>query len=354
MFALWRNSEFLMLSEKRSHTWYYGIYRPMAPAFTPKKRLLYFFLTGIIFIVGVPVIVFYSLGYRLTDDFDLVKRGGVYISVPQSEAAIIVNNTLRTRTQFLNHDYFSQNLTPGIHWAAVRHSEHHEWYKEFEVRPQTVAPLYPFLVPRVYETRVVLPPVATSTVDQAATGTPQVAATGTLAEESDEGEEYQRVNALFDITQSATSSEVGGRDTLFANAVVRNTATTTAATATPDSIPVHKRIAGNDTVLWFDGNTVYAYWDDENWIPQRFCNEVTCTQPMPVITVNEPIRHLDFYPGRDDVILFTLSDGLYVAEIDKRPRQVFRRIFEGRGIDFRIEDNDLYVKEGEKIVEVEV
>ena len=74
---------------------------------------------------------------------------------------------------------------------------------------------------------------------------------------------------------------------------------------------------------------------------------------MPVLTLDERILHVDFYPGRDDVILYTLSDGIYVAEIDKRPWPVRERIIYGDNIDFRIENNNIYIKEGGVIVEIE-
>lgn len=311
----------------------------MPTPLTPRKRLIYFFILTAIFLAGVPVLVLYSTGWRLGDGFALEQRGGIYVSVPENGADVVIDNEYRMTTQFLRHDYFQQSLEPGQHWIAVRHEDYHEWYKEVNVQEQNVTPVYPFLVPLEYEMQklVEVDPLATSTV-----------ATTSRALDSND---FEEIANLFELEETATSTNMLG--TLLSSARVTANATVTPATATPDLLESYQRITEGDTVVWFDGNTVYAYWDDDDWQPQRFCNDVTCVNPMPVVTDERGITHVGFYPGRDDVIIFTLSDGVYVAEIDKRPRQVYQRIFEGRDVDFRREGNTLYIRDGEDIFEVE-
>ena len=273
--------------------------------------------------------------------FHLEQRGGIYVSVDKVGADILIDWLPHHTTGFLSRTYLEQNAEIGEHEIEVRHKEYKTWYRRVEVEAQTVTPLYPFLVPEEYETRVL---ASTSTVEVSASSTEDILLF----------DEYNRIARLFDITKTATSTkEVRQLDTLLVDSIVEKTATASPLYATPDEIPPYSQLAEDDIVIWYDGYTLYAYWDDDEWLPARFCNTHSCVNPMPVLTSNERITHVDFYPGRDDVILYTLSDGLYVAEIDKRPWPVNERIFYGEGIDFRIENNNLYVKDGDVIVHVE-
>jgi len=310
----------------------------MSSQFTYRKRLYYFFILAIVFIIGVPFLVLYATGYRFGEELELEKRGGIYVTVPQSGASIFIDWMQYHTTAFLSHDYLKQDAVVGDHEVEVRHPDYKTWYREVEVKPQTVTPLYPFLVPLEYEIRTLY---STSTLSE-------------LPLEEREGvtfDEYERIMTLFEVTETATSTrKVRSLNTLLSDAVV---ATTTPELATPDDILPYHQITKDDITVWYDGYTIYAYWDNEDWLPERFCNKHSCVNPMAVLTTSQRITHVDFYPGRDDVILYTLPDGIYVAEIDKRPWPVREQILYGRGIDFRIENNNLYVKEGNRIVELE-
>lgn len=289
------------------------------------------------------MIVLFSLGWRLSDDFTLEKRGGIYVALSQTGADILIDWDVYHTTQFLSRDYLKQNLEEGEHEVEVRHPDYYTWYRKVDVKPERVTDLYPFLVPEEYVLREIAQEVvATSTSD----------ISQTISESVDE---YTRVDALFNIVKMPTTTpEIRNIDTLLVDALVQTTPTTTPDTAKPSELLEGQYIRNHETVVWYDGYTIYAYWNNENWKPERFCNSVTCVNPMPVLTRDERITHVDFYPGRDDVILFTLPDGIYVAEIDKRPWPVHQRILFGEGIDFRIEGNNLYVKDGKVIVEVKI
>jgi len=65
---------------------------------TLKQRRIYFLLFFLIFIIAVPILAFYSLGYRLdTDKFALVKTGGIFINADPRGVDIYVDGELKKK-----------------------------------------------------------------------------------------------------------------------------------------------------------------------------------------------------------------------------------------------------------------
>lgn len=48
---------------------------------TTRKQLMYMGLFSYHFVIVIPAIVLYSLGYRIGDNFGLVKTGGLYFAL---------------------------------------------------------------------------------------------------------------------------------------------------------------------------------------------------------------------------------------------------------------------------------
>ncbi len=303
-----------------------------------KIRRLYFLCLLLLFICGVPLLLLFASGYRFSDGLELVKRGGIYISVSRSGALVMVDDEFSRQTSFFVRDVFQQNVRPGEHTVRVTHPETHEWYRRFLVESQKVTPLFPFLVPRTFD----LDPIVRFEEDQSATSSVPRVETG----------EYQRVSELF-FERVASSTAIGGFVRVSTARQAVSATTTQATSSVLDHVASEFRATDGKTEIWHTDSSLFAYWRDQNdWAPLRFCNQYSCDNPMKVIETDEPIKHIDFYPGRDDVIIYSTKSGVFVVEVDRRPEQVHRRIFFGNDIDFRVSGGRIYLKDGSALAVV--
>ncbi len=302
-------------------------------------RTIYFYILLAFFVVGLPVLILYSVGYRFDSELGLVKRGGVYISVPLSGAEVSLNGEFQRETGFFTREIFIQNVNPGEHDILVFRPDYIPWSKRFLVEPQTVSTLFPFLLPREYQINEIQR-LATSTSPQ--TG-------GVVATTS---EEYLSISNFFISRTSSSTAPLGFIEKDNARVAVEAT-TTLATTSILDYIPENLRVSNGSTIIWHSDFDIYAYWQDSSgWLPPRFCNQFTCKNLMLVASSAGEINHIDFYPGRDDVIIYSVEDGVYVVEIDKRPVQIHERIIFGEDVTFRIVGNRIFIKDGKEMAEI--
>lgn len=56
--------------------------------------------------------------------------------------------------------------------------------------------------------------------------------------------------------------------------------------------------------------------------------------PVLVFRSKFPIINIDFFPGRRDVIIAALSNGIYALELDRRGGQNLQPIYKGKNPDF--------------------
>jgi hypothetical protein len=94
------------------------------------------------------------------------------------------------------------------------------------------------------------------------------------------------------------------------------------------------------------GSSVVATWNgDSGATPFYFCgpDRLQCVHSFTVTTGD--ILSSDFYPGRNDVIIFSKPDGLYATGLDARPPQNTHELLSGK-IDFREDDQQrVFVKD---------
>lgn len=249
-----------------------------------KVRLLYFALFALIFILGIPVLIFYSTGYTFDDTFDLSIRGGIYVYVPEPDTSVFIGNELQKVSGFFQREVFVKNLKPDQYLVLVANDNFWPWAKFVEVHRGEVEPLSPLMVPKVI-------PITEITSTESA---------------------YKRISGLF-----ATS-----------------TATTTEA------------ITRRRVKVWHEENKVFAEWQgSEESAPKYFCAMKVCTDPVLVFESTGPIKTLDFYPYRNDAIMLALDSSVYVIEIDKRQYQNLYPLYRGQNPDFRVDNNHVYIKD---------
>jgi hypothetical protein len=102
-----------------------------------------------------------------------------------------------------------------------------------------------------------------------------------------------------------------------------------------------------------EGKNITAVWlGDKSSIPYFFCNDTICKNSILVFFSNtKQIGNIGFYPHREDVILFSVGNGIYAIEIDKRGTQNFQPVYIGKEPNFAVDEQNsiLYVKDGDSL-----
>lgn len=283
---------------------YFSSMEPMSKT----KRRVYFVFFLLLFLVATPLVIFYAKGYHLDlkDGFLVTERGGIYVYSEMPGTKIYVNDKLKEVTGIFNREYLSQDVKPGRYFVRAENDGYRDWQKYVEVSPQRVSSVYPFLVPEKFDFTEIMELVSD---------------TATTTKENTKYTEY--LTLFEEVQEKATSTE-------------------------PEIL---KRVFG-DVQVWYEDNMLYAEWLERgSYLPAYFCENDDCQNPLVFLEVNSPVVNLDFYPGRDDVVVFASENGsIFAAEIDKRPEQTLVEIYKGGDVDFRvIERNILLIKEGEKL-----
>lgn len=119
--------------------------------------------------------------------------------------------------------------------------------------------------------------------------------------------------------------------------------------------PEMRRVSADKSVaIWSDGEGVHAAWLlGANRTPYFFCPESDCTDILTVYRPKDAVRSLDFYPGRADVIILAMENGVFALEIDATGTQNFQPIYKGAKPSFIVSEfGTLLVEDGGHLFEV--
>lgn len=265
-----------------------------------RKRKIYLLGLFLAFVVLLPILLFYASGYRLSENFDLVKTGGLYIGVGETGADVYVDGKFIKRTSLLDRDAFVQDLLPGSHSILVEKDGRFSWEKDLRVAEQRVTEAYPFLVK-------IKPEVARIT---------------------DADPNFASINLLF--STSTTDTTVKERkpenEDIFAGTLLKEK---------------------GGMYIWQDGNAIYARWakglDD---IPLFFCSvEGLCKERLAVFGSQIALRHFDFHPRNNRIVFVATGTGVFAVEIDDRATKNIVPLYDQSGALFRVANGKVYIKD---------
>lgn len=265
-----------------------------------RKRTLYLFLLILVFIVLVPATLLYSSGYRLGEGFKLVKTGGVYIGLSESDAKLFLDGKLTKNVGILKEGFFVQDLTPRVYHIVVEKEGYRTWEKVLEVLPQRVSETSAFILPDSIPYIEVLP----------------------------SSDEYEGILKLF-----ATSTITHILPEEYPEVL---------ATSTRRTIEDVKR--KGDVVVWRENESIYARWvNDNSNAPSYFCFEGVCDRE--IILNKRPIQYFDFHPQSNELLLFVVDDVVVMTEIDPRIPRNEQTLFEANNVEIRTQGDSILVKE---------
>ncbi len=114
-----------------------------------------------------------------------------------------------------------------------------------------------------------------------------------------------------------------------------------------------------DIKIWWNpvSNEIYADWlKEDSEIPYYLCGQKPCQQPFQIFKSRLPIKNIDFFPQRKDVIIMAIDNGIYALEMDKKGQQNFQSIYKGKDPTFGIikGENYLYVLDDGSLMKIDI
>lgn len=320
---------------------------------TKKQRYLSVGLLFLIFIIAAPLIVFYSFGYRLDSEFTFQKTGGIFIQSNIPNASIFIEDEYYKDNGLFLRNILIQDLTPNkTYKIEVQKNGYQSWIKDVFVYPSIVTEGRILMLLNQYETREILPyidseGVLTETKPQAS-ALPNNAEYISVLEIFEPAEEPEEIL----ITSSAPVSE-SKEDVLLKPKTKLELFFEELEIENYEELS-NLIIEGNE-VSWIENGNIILHWIDENsTTPFYYCGglERECKTNMLLDWV-KPVVRFDYFPGRFDVWVVLVDDGIFAVEIDDRSERNIQTIYRGDNLDFRlISGGRLLIRDGSNFFEI--
>ncbi len=324
-----------------------------------KRRIIMAFLVLAFFILA-PMLLLYTLGYRINSQFKFGRTGGLYVASPVAGAEIFVENKKEKETNIFQSGLFLQNLAEGGYKVAVTKEGYWPWQKILNVKEGLVAEARALLIPQTPEGLILLKGNFSSLW---ASPYNKILL---LEENKPEGKKtvfYLPETNTFLTNVSATTTQLltlgGGISEIFweDGSVVlkgwKNTVRATfdlnkgtvSASREPDAkIPVNYKYqrfnSQNTERLWFDDKTneVWIEWlADKTMIPYYLCDTKPCESTNYLMSnFKFPVKSADFFPGRKDIIIVAVQNGVFALEMDGRGGRIMQPIYKGKDPGFAV------------------
>lgn len=340
------------------------------------------------FLVMVPVFMFYASGYRvswLEGVGNIVSVGGIFISAEAEDTAIFINDEPVENMRMFQQAAYIQNLPAGSYRLHVQGEGLHTWVKELPVYSQLVTEAQAFNFPVVpqlryiseYQTSVGQSVLRGASVDASSTplandlevvyDSPWTISTSSATTTLVRNPEYAYMERLFGTTTASTSisfiERLGGEFDRFSFSSATATKTLPVVSAT-------STVQQRDRRLYSQSGEVYVEWQgDEVDQPYYFCKRSRILATLPIVSeadaavpvaetatericVNtiklqregERVVFFDFYPSNPDLVVMQRSSGLYVMEVDDRGWQNKQLVYPGGDFEVMIDGNQIFIK----------
>src|SRR3990167_5339991 len=112
-----------------------------------RRRRLYLYALVAVFVLCLPLVMFYANGYRFQSGTGFVLTGGVIITISKSDAVLSINGAQVGTSGFLRHNFYVDNLSPGIYQVLVTREGDNPWHRTLVVEPELVTDAQAFLIP---------------------------------------------------------------------------------------------------------------------------------------------------------------------------------------------------------------
>ncbi len=288
-----------------------------------QRRRLFWIFTVFFSVLAFPVIL-YATGWRITSDLTLKRTGGLFVSADESEVEFFINGELEKRTNLLQTGLFLQGLTPGKISVIAAKENYWPWAKELEIKESFVAEARAFLVPNEpkgemlvhgnYKNMYALPDAGVLVLENERSG-----------------------KTAFDYYQPSEKNFLVGA--LFGPSDFKLSVTD----ITDKRNKIRIRIGE-------DKREVLAEWIVEEPLPYFFESRGETS----VFKPKTDVRGIGFYPGRRDIILVAVENGIFALELDGRGMRNFQPVYKGKNPVFAVLENLIYILDDGRLFEVRI
>jgi hypothetical protein len=329
-----------------------------------KTRLTSLILLIILFLIVTPILIAYSLGYRVLDIdsvFTLEKTGGIYVHSNVSDTSVYLDGEFNKTNGTFFKNTLIQNLKPETdHLIRIEKDGYQSWVKKLPVYPSLVTESRVLMIPVEIPQREIFP-----FVDAEGEGTTTVP----LKSKTVKGkpiptnEEYKKLMILFegkDIYATSTQTKI------ITNLNTDTFATTSTSTkelpdyfvklGIDDPQSLENLIENAQEISWLENGNIVLNWVGGNVeIPYYYCLEPNNCSEKIVLDWKDNIKKFDFLPGRNDVFLVLVNSGLYAVEVDGRSERNVQVVYNENIDDFLIgPNNKIFVRDGDSFFELTI
>jgi hypothetical protein len=329
-----------------------------------KTRVTSLVLLIILFVLITPILIAYSLGYRVLDIdsvFTLEKTGGIYVHSNISDTTVYLDGEFNKTNGTFFRNTLIQNLKPETnHLVEVKKDGYQTWTKKLPVYSSLVTESRVLMIPTSVPQREVFP-----FVDKNGDGTttPSIKAKIVKGKPVPTDEEYKNLMTLFegkDIYATSTQTKI---ITSLNTGAVATTSTSTkdlpeyfVKLGIKDPKSLKNLIQNAQEISWLDnGNVVLNWVGDTSEIPYYYCVAPENCDEKIVLDWKDEIKKFDFLPGRNDVFLALVNSGLYAVEADGRSERNVQAVYTNKIDDFLIgPNNKIFVRDGDRFFELTI
>lgn len=329
-----------------------------------KTRVTSLVVMIVLFVLVTPVLIAYSLGYRVLDIdsvFTLEKTGGIYVHSNISDTTVYLDGEFNKTNGTFFRNTLIQNLKPETsHLVEVRKDGYQSWVKKLPVYSSLVTESRVLMIPVSVPQREVFP-----FIDVNGDGTTTVSAKAKIVRGKPvpTDEEYKNLMTLFegkDIYATSTQTKI---ITSLNTGSVATTSTSTkdlpeyfVKLGIKDPKSLKNLIQNAQEISWLDnGNIVLNWVGDTSEIPYYYCLAPENCNSKIVLDWNDNIKKFDFLPGRNDVFLALVNSGLYAVEADGRSDRNVQAVYTSKIDDFLIgPNNKIFVRDGDRFFELTI
>ncbi len=373
---------------------------PQIKLLSYRKRQSFFFLLLAIFLVTLPIFIFYTSGYRLSfenEETTIVTTGGIYITTNNLDVDVYLDEVQVDRPRLFRSAYYIQNIENGVHRLVVQGNGLQTWVKELPVDPYIVTEVAAFNMPVEPQIRpipeyrnatgvgvFIESSTSTNLFAKGTTTEPFLVTTTTATGTLTANTEFDFVMSLFTEMASSTAAS----STLVDRIETQLEQFRFATSSVPVASTTEAFIERNNMRIVLRENELYARWvGSENTVPHYFCvfdaatstlatrygehvalqvdtqrlstttplwfaNTRACRSEIKLDRKWQTVDSFFFFPDVNDLVILKLEDGLYVTEIDDRAWQNTQKIYEGDDFEVVVTDDNIYVEEDGRYFEL--
>lgn len=362
------------------------------------KRRFIFIVAIILFVIAVPISVFYAIGYRFdfTGQITSIKSvGGMYVRNDTQNTEMFINNEPVVDMRVFQKAAYIQNLEAGLHRVHVQGKDVQTWVKELPVYAHFVTEVSSFNMPQKPQVRIltqwtdvatgkgVVFDFATSTeLSFASSSNDLLYASTTATSTFASNAEYLYIKSLF-----ASSTELKGTLEALKKPTPKKPFSFDVASSTLATVEATTTKIWREFSLFEQNEDVFISWKgNTDDVPYYYCvnyeneaktisqygqhiyssllasvasssdlmkkeGERICRDTIRIDRLNKKVLWFDYFPDSTDLILMHLEDGLYVVEVDDRAWQNTQQLYPGTNLEviqdggrIFVHDNDFYLE----------